>query len=53
MTTLRPLLAISCLLVVGCSSTASAPSTKAPPAVDVTGKWSGTYATNVGPCPWN
>jgi hypothetical protein len=51
MTTLRSLLAISCLLLVGCGSTASAPSVKAPPAVDVTGKWSGTYATNVGPLP--
>ena len=51
MTTLRPFLAIACLLLVGCAGAASAPAAKAPPTVDVTGKWSGTYATNVGPMP--
>ena len=51
MTTLRSLLAIACLLLVGCGTTVSAPSAKVPPAVDVTGRWSGTYVTNVGTMP--
>ena len=51
MTARRSLLALTCLLLVGCGSTASTPSAKVPPAVDVTGRWSGTYTTNVGPMP--
>jgi len=51
MTTLRPLLAMTCLLLAGCAGAASAPVAKMPPTVDVTGRWSGTYATNVGPMP--
>ena len=47
----RALLAIACLLLVGCGTAASTPSAKVAPTVDVTGRWSGTYATNVGPMP--
>jgi len=51
MTARRSLLALTCLLLVGCGSTASTSSAKVPPTVDVTGRWSGTYTTNVGPMP--
>ena len=51
MTARRSLLALTCLLLIGCGTTASTPSAKVPPTVDVSGRWSGTYTTNVGPMP--
>jgi len=51
MTMSRWSLAIASLLLFGCGSTPSAPAAKQPPSVDVTGRWMGTYATNVGTMP--
>jgi len=43
--------AIGSLLLFGCGSASPAPAAKSPPSVDVTGRWAGTYATNVGTMP--
>lgn len=51
MTTLRSLLVVACLLLIGCSTTSSAPSANMPPSVDVTGTWSGTYSWQYGVMP--
>ena len=51
MTTLRSLLAMACLLLVGCGTTSSTSSAKVPPTVDVTGKWSGTFTWPYGVTP--
>ena len=51
MTIARWSLAIGSLLVFGCGSAPSAPVAKMPPSVDVTGRWMGTYVTNVGTMP--
>jgi hypothetical protein len=51
MTISRWPLAIACVLVFGCGTAPSTPAAKSPPSVDVTGKWLGTYATNVGTMP--
>lgn len=44
-------LAIGSFLLFGCGSSPSAPVAKMPPSVDVTGRWMGTYVTNVGTMP--
>ena len=51
MTIFRWSLAIGSLLLFGCGSAPSAPAAKMPPSVDVTGRWMGTYVTNVGTMP--
>ena len=51
MTMPRWLLAIASLILLGCGSAPSAPAAKQPPSVDVSGRWMGTYATNVGTMP--
>ena len=43
MTTLRLLLVVACLSLIGCSTTSST-SAKMPPSVDVTGTWAGEWA---------
>ena len=51
MTMSRWSLAIASLVLLGCGSAPSAPVAKQAPSVDVTGRWMGTYATNVGTMP--
>jgi hypothetical protein len=44
-------LVIGSLFLFGCGSAPSVPTAKMLPSVDVTGRWVGTYATNVGTMP--
>ncbi len=44
-------LMVACLFLAGCGSAPSPPAAKMPPSVNVTGKWLGTYVTNVGTMP--